>query len=53
MAEFFTRHEALLKRAVEAIGARTYFSAYPEVGLSESLWRERQGRRRRGLRSGP
>ena len=30
MAEFFTRHEALLKRAVEAIGARTYFSAYPE-----------------------
>ena len=30
MAEFFTRHEALLKRAIEAIGSRAYFSAYPE-----------------------
>ncbi len=30
MAEFFARHEALLNRAIEAIGARTYFSAYPE-----------------------
>ena len=30
MADFFTLHEALLKRAVEAIQARTYFSAYPE-----------------------
>ena len=30
MADFFARHEALLKRAIEAIGSRAYFSAYPE-----------------------
>src|SRR5208337_3730045 len=30
MADFYARHETLLKRAIEAIGERTYFSAYPE-----------------------
>ena len=30
MTDFYARHEALLKRAIEAIGARAYFSAYPE-----------------------
>jgi hypothetical protein len=30
MTDFFARNEALLKRAIEAIGARAYFSAYPE-----------------------
>ena len=30
MADFHARHEALLKRAIEAIGSRAYFSAYPE-----------------------
>ena len=30
MTDFFARHEDLLKRAIEAIAARTYFSAYPE-----------------------
>ena len=30
MTDFYARHEALLTRAIEAIGARTYFSAYPE-----------------------
>ena len=30
MVEFFARYEDPLKRAIEAIGARTYFSAYPE-----------------------
>jgi phenylacetic acid degradation protein paaN len=30
MVDFYARHEALLKRAIEAIGERTYFSAYPE-----------------------
>ncbi len=30
MVEFFARYEDLLKRAIEAIGARTHFSAYPE-----------------------
>ena len=30
MVDFYTRHEALLNRAVQAIAERTYFSAYPE-----------------------
>ena len=30
MTDFYRRHEALLKRAIDAIGARAYFSAYPE-----------------------
>ena len=30
MADFHVRHKALLKRAIEAIGSRAYFSAYPE-----------------------
>jgi phenylacetic acid degradation protein paaN len=30
MTDFYARHEALLKRAIAAIGERTYFSAYPE-----------------------
>lgn len=30
MADFYARHEALLKRAMQAIVERTYFSAYPE-----------------------
>jgi len=30
MTDFYARHEALLKRAIEAIGERAYFSAYPE-----------------------
>jgi phenylacetic acid degradation protein paaN len=30
MPDFYARHEALLKRAIEAIGARAFFSAYPE-----------------------
>jgi hypothetical protein len=37
MAEFFTRHEALLKRAIEAIGSRAYFSAYAH---NEAAWGE-------------
>src|SRR5271157_2799857 len=30
MTDLYRRHEALLKRAIDAIGARAYFSAYPE-----------------------
>ena len=30
MTDFTASHEALLNRAIEAIGARTFFSAYPE-----------------------
>jgi phenylacetic acid degradation protein paaN len=30
MTDFYGRHETLLKRAIEAISERTYFSAYPE-----------------------
>ena len=30
MTDFYARHETLLKRAIDAIGERTYFSAYSE-----------------------
>lgn len=30
MSDFYARHEALLKRAVDAIGERAYFAAFPE-----------------------
>ncbi len=30
MTDFTAKHESLLARAIEAIGARTWFSAYPE-----------------------
>jgi phenylacetic acid degradation protein paaN len=30
MTDFYTRHEALMNRAMQAIAERTYFSAYPE-----------------------
>ena len=30
MTDFYARHEALIKRAIDAIGERAYFSAYPE-----------------------
>ncbi len=30
MTDFYARHEALLKQALNAIAGRTYFSAYPE-----------------------